>query len=425
MSKQIKLEIARENPEARCWIYSDLQLPAEKHELSDALQRARITEQNTPYEISVYECEALPLLPFRRLDSPTIDEMNFLAKRIDGLNEEERIVLQAVASKVLKYGEDEIVSVKDLINLTYGLDEVSIISNISSPYELGKFAIENDLNSDVESIPEDAVYLLDKEKIGRLQQKNDNGVFVDGKYIIAGEYALREVYDGKNLPLSAEEDISDYMFKLEVTKPPEGDNLNELESMAEWLTLPCERAKADELANKLGLDKIEDGVYIGFNSTVPQIDADNFGDMHNFDKLNSLSELMLQLTPSDQVKFKAVLSAEEPENIDEIFDVARNLEQYEFAPMIVDESHFFKSYLARHLDKNFDERWLDNLVVGCSASELLENLGGTVTDYGVVSARGGHLYELTPRYESEVITEPTEEKEEPDEEPTEQEIGGN
>ena len=52
-------------------------------------------------------------------------------------------------------------------------------------------------------------------------------------------------------------------------------------------------------------------------------------------------------------------------------------------------------------------------------------MGGTVTDYGVVSARGGHLYELTPRYESEVITEPTEEKEEPDEEPTEQEIGGN
>lgn len=425
MSKQIKLEIARENPEARCWIYSDLQLPAEKHELNDALQRARITEQNTPYEISIYECEALPLLPFRRLDSPTIDEMNFLAKRLDGLNEEEKLVLQAVASKVLKYGEDEIVSVKDLINLTYGLDEVSIISNISNPYELGKFTIENDLNSDVESIPEDAVYLLDKEKIGRLQQKNDNGVFVNGKYIIAGEYALREVYDGKNLPLSAEEDMSDYMFKLEVTKPPEGDNLNELESMAEWLTLPCERAKADELANKLGLDKIEDGVYIGFNSTVPQIDADNFGDMHNFDKLNSLSELMLQLTPSDQVKFKAVLSAEEPDYIDKIFDVARSLEQYEFAPMIVDESHFFKSYLARHLDKNFDERWLDNLVVGCSASELLENLGGTVTDYGVVSARGGHLYNLTPRYESEVITEPTEEKEEPDEEPTEQEIGGN
>ena len=425
MSKQIKLEIARENPEARCWIYSDLQLPAEKHELNDALQRARITEQNTPYEISVYECEALPLLPFRRLDSPTIDEMNFLAKRLDGLNEEERLVLQAVASKVLKYGEDEIVSVKDLINLTYGLDEVSIISNISNPYELGKFTIENDLNSDVESIPEDAVYLLDKEKIGRLQQKNDNGVFVNGKYIIAGEYALREVYDGKNLPLSAEEDMSDYMFKIEVTKPPEGDNLNELESMAEWLTLPCERVKADELANKLGLDKIEDGVYIGFNSTVPQIDADNFGDMHNFDKLNSLSELMLQLTPSDQVKFKAVLSAEEPDYIDKIFDVARNLEQYEFAPMIVDESHFFKSYLARHLDKNFDERWLDNLIVGCSASELLENLGGTVTDYGVVSARGGHLYNLTPRYESEVITEPTEENEEPDEEPTEQEIGGN
>lgn len=118
MAKQIKLEIARENPDAGNWLYADLQLPAEEHEIRDAFQRARITDSDTFYELSVYECEALPLLPFRRLDTTTVDEMNFLAKRLDGLNEDERLVLQAVSPRILKYGEDEIISIKDLINLT-------------------------------------------------------------------------------------------------------------------------------------------------------------------------------------------------------------------------------------------------------------------------------------------------------------------
>ena len=83
MAKQIKLEIARENPDAGNWLYADLQLPAEEHEIRDAFQRARITDSDTFYELSVYECEALPLLPFRRLDTTTVDEMNFLAKRLD------------------------------------------------------------------------------------------------------------------------------------------------------------------------------------------------------------------------------------------------------------------------------------------------------------------------------------------------------
>ena len=418
MAKQIKLEIARENPDAGNWLYADLQLPAEEHEIRDAFQRARITNSDTFYELSVYECEALPLLPFRRLDTTTVDEMNFLAKRLDGLNEDGRLVLQAVSPRVLKYGEDDIVSIKDLINLTYGLDEVSIISNVSNPHELGQFVIENDMHTDVEAVPEQAVYLLDKMKIGQLQQKNDGGVFLDGRYIIAGEYELREVYDGKELP--SDRPNLWYAFKLEITRPPEGDDLAEIESQAKWLSLPIDRAEADEFAQRLGLEKIEDCVYIGFDSSIPQIDADNFGDMHDFDQLNNLSEMMLEMSPADQVKFKAVLSSEEPETIEEILEVARGLDQYEFAPMVEDEAHFFKSYLLRHLDSKVDPKWLDTLLLRNEGTELLERLGGTITDYGVVSSRGGSLYDPVPRFEPEHT-----ETEEINQNEIKQTIGGN
>ncbi len=403
MAKQIKLEIAAENPESRSWLYADLQLPAEEHEIRDAFQRARITSPDTYHEFSIYECEAIPALPFRRLDSPSLDELNYLAKRLDSLNEEERLVLQAVSPKILKVGEDELVSPKDLINMTYGLDEVSIISNVGNAQQLGQFVIENDLHTDVEAVPDDSVYLLDRTRIGQLQQQNDGGVFIDGKYIVTAEYELPEVYDGKNLPM--ENPTSWFAFKMDVTKPPASDDLGEVEAIAETLTLPVDRADADELAKRLGMERIEDCVYLGFESSIPQIDADKFGDMHDFDQLNNLSEMMLEMSTSDQVKFKAVLSAEEPEKIEQILDIARSLDQYEFAPMVEDEAHFFKSYLLRHLDEKIDPRWLDSLLARNEGTELLERIGGTLTDYGVISSRGGSLYDPVPR------SEPTESEE--------------
>ena len=403
MSKQIKLEIAAENPESRSWLYADLQLPAEEHEIRDAFQRARITSPDTYHEFSIYECEAIPALPFRRLDFPTLDELNFLAKRLDSLNEEERLVLKAISPKILKVGEDELVSPKDLINMTYGLNEVSIISNVGNAQQLGQFVIENNLHTDVDAVPDDSVYLLDRTRIGQLQQQNDGGVFIDGKYIVTAEYELPEVYDGKNLPM--ENPTSWFAFKMDVTRPPASDDLGEVEAIAETLTLPVNRADADELAKRLGMERIEDCVYLGFESSIPQIDADKFGDMHDFDQLNNLSEMMLEMSPSDQVKFKAVLSAEEPEKIEQILDIARSLDQYEFAPMVEDEAHFFKSYLLRHLDEKIDPRWLDSLLARNEGTELLERIGGTLTDYGVISSRGGSLYDPVPR------SEPTESEE--------------
>ena len=418
MAKQIKLEIARENPDAGNWLYADLQLPAEEHEIRDAFQRARITSSDVYHEYSIYECEAIPILPFRRLDSPSIDELNFLAKRLDELNDMERIVLRAVSPRILKAGEDEIISPKDLINMTYGLDDVSVIANVNSSRDLGQFVIDNDLNLDVEAIPKDSLYLLDAVKIGQLQQQNDGGVFMDGYYILAGEYELPEVYDGITLP--TEESTPWYAFKLDVTRPPKGDDLGEVEKIAETLILPVEREDADALAQRLGLERIEDCVYLGFESSIPQIDGDKFGDMHNFDQLNNLSEMMLEMSPSDQVKFKAVLSAEEPESIEQVLDVARSLDQYEFAPMVEDEAHFFKSYLQRHLDTKVDPRWLDSLLARNEGTELLERVGGTLTDYGVISSRGGTLYEPVSRYEPEQA-----ETEEIEHNEIKQTIGGN
>ena len=88
----------------------------------------------------------------------------------------------------------------DLINMTYGLDSVMIASNVGTDRQLGQFVIDNELNEDVNAIPETSLYLLDLERIGKLQRDVDGGVFVGNCYVVAGAFEMPHVYDGIHLP---------------------------------------------------------------------------------------------------------------------------------------------------------------------------------------------------------------------------------
>ena len=395
MAKQMKVEISSPKGLNGEWLYASLDLPAEEHEIRDAYHRARVMSHEDERYLSVYDCDAFPMLSFVRVETEGIDELNFLAQRLDSLEEHERNVLLAITPRIIKnVGEGDVVSAKDLINMTYGLDKVTVAPYVKSVTELGELIIQSEMYPWMESVPDEALPYLDREKIGNELYKKDNGAFIKGMYIATGEYEFQEVYDGQNIPNFGVSTA--YAFRLELAKPPTGDE-DISEQPTEWLGLPVDREGADAAAERLGVGKIEDCVYLGFESSVPQIEGDHFGNMQDFDKLNSLADMMLQMSPSDQVKFKAVLSAEEPSKIEEILDVARNLDRYELATQVDDATQFFKSYLMRHMDNAVDPKWLDTLLLRNEGHELAERLGATFTDYGVVSARDRGLYEPITR----------------------------
>ena len=90
MAKTIKIELAKENPQGVGWFYGYVELPAEEHEIRDAYQKARITDNDNAYhDITILDCPRLPELTQIRIDGATIDELNFLAKRLDSLTDEE------------------------------------------------------------------------------------------------------------------------------------------------------------------------------------------------------------------------------------------------------------------------------------------------------------------------------------------------
>ena len=162
--KTLIVELSRNNLQGSGYFYASLELPAKTYELQDALQRLRLrAEGDDFFEVSVASCPLLPGLEDRRLDSPRLWELNFFAQRLAKLNEEEQAVLQAVAPGFINEDEEPL-GMKDLINLTYGLDKVSILSNVSNDKQLGAFVIENGLHPDIAAIPDESRYLLDERR---------------------------------------------------------------------------------------------------------------------------------------------------------------------------------------------------------------------------------------------------------------------
>ena len=251
---------------------------------------------------------------------------------------------------------------------------------------------------DFADIPEYSLYLLNKAQIGKLQRENDGGIFVGNTYVVAGEYSLPEVYDGEHIP---KEDENPFVFRLYISKASEGDS-GEIIHLAQWINLPIEKPEAEKIAHSLDATHIEDCVYYGLESVIPQITEETFGNMQDFDELNNLAQHYTLLSQSEQVKFKAALEAEKPLNISAANDIADHLYQYSFDSRTEQSSEFFKLYLSGHLDTKFDTEWLDTLLTRNEGDRLLARLGATITDYGVISARGHSLNELVPYDEPEV-----------------------
>lgn len=398
--KIMRLELSAENPVHGGYYYAELLLPAADYEIKDAMQRTRAVGRENTVEVSILECDILPELQDIRLDTFSMDELNFLAKRLSSLPDEELPVFYAVTEQIFNDADENPVSIKDLINCTYSLDTVPVAHNVSNLSELGRFAFENELLSDLEGIPESVVPFLNAEQIGRVQQKNDNGVFEGRLYIPTVHYDRPEIYDGVTLP-DEEPETSDFAIRLLVSGTPEhikGDPVDR----AIWLDLPMASDILANYAAAFNEADIGDCVYYDFESVIPQITSDMFDSMEEIDELNTLAQRIAAMSESEQVMFKAVLDAENTASIQNALNVAQNLWRYEFTAEPDTADAFFKKYILENTSTEFDSRWLENLLPRNEADKLLGRIGATVTDYGVISARNGHLFKPVPYDEPEV-----------------------
>ena len=358
-------------------------LPANKNEVIDAMDRAKIFGETF---VRIENCDEFPELNgFEFSEEPTVDELNFLAKRLEEISGDEEDITPTIAYRALL--RKPLDSVKEAINSTYDLDTVPVYP-CKNVYAYGEIVLENEMLEELKDVPDEVYDLLDPDKAGRAMMEREGGVFINGYYAVADSYEPALVYD-EELP----EPQEDWVFRLEVASVP--DKPEDFHKMkTEILTLPADEDRMQDIAEALGERHIDECNIMKFESALPQIDDSAIKSAEDIYLLNEIAWKFSELSREDAVKFKAVLQNENWENLNRAENVLENLGGYDFDISVTDASDFGRKYLSEMLPPDFDR----SLLEGINAAELTKNVlqanGGVLTSYGAVSGYGGHLYSL-------------------------------
>lgn len=365
-------------------------LPANRNDVIDAMDREKIFGETF---LRINECDEVPeLAGYEFKEEPTLDELNFLAKRIEEIASDKEDFTSLIAYRALL--QRGFGTINEAINSTYNLQTIPVYP-CRDLREYGEIVLENEMLEEFDDIPDEVYEMLDPEKAGRAMMKREGGVFIDGYYAVASSYEPALVYN-EELP----ERMEDWVFRFEIT-----GNFTENKDDYEVLTLPADEDDMQRTAEKFGEKYIVECVCVGFESTIPQISDVCFEGMEDIYALNDIARRYSELSREDAAKFKAILEHELWRGWDKINAVLNDLDCYEFDGSINYSYEFGTKYLSKMLPPDFDRSLLDGALNDNFGNRILRENKCVITDYGVVSHYGGHLYSMVEAPDREVSPE--------------------
>ena len=171
-----------------------VKFPTTAEEMKEVFKRIGIGQKDDfgqPYEewfITDYDCYVDGL--YNKLgEYENLDELNYLASKLDEMSESEYAQFQAG----MEMG-DHCGSLQEIINLTENLDCYEVYPNIEDYDDLGRYYIEE---LDVMQVPEHLQNYIDYEAYGRDVALEENGTFTDQGYVRDTGDRFCEYYDGE------------------------------------------------------------------------------------------------------------------------------------------------------------------------------------------------------------------------------------
>lgn len=302
-----------------------------------------------------------------------LDELDYLAKRLDGFGDDEVAQFQAMAEKL------GLTSLKDLINLSFCCQQATVITDFSDLESVGRSHYMN-LNGGCASLEE--LENVDGVESALLLIEGNQGVVTPYGVVYDNGMQLEQIYDGKHFPFYLYDDA---VLSLGLISKGQPENTKK----ATWLYLPATRKQLERGMLRSGIQDPEDMCFQVGNSEFPiEVDvALDFKQESIFD-LNDLAWAVARLDRDNLQKLGAVVALAEPENASQIRCLAENLDLFQFAPgahtpaeygmfMIQQSGHF-------EYDPNLDE-FYDYEKYGL---QHMNQETGTFTDRGYVAYHG-------------------------------------
>ena len=307
-----------------------------------------------------------------------VEELNYLAKRLDSFDTGEAAQFQAMAHKL------ELFELKDLINLTFCCQQATVITDFSNLDAVGR---DHYMNLHGGSASVDELNVLDGKKTARQLIENGGGTITPYGVVYDNGMKLEPVYDGRFFPCYYYEPNA---ITVAVTSKAEPEDTKHIT----WLFLPMVQEEIDRALQRAGITNPAD-VRLRMEDTQLPDEVDVLLDMEqeSLADLNALAQAADALSTDDMKKLGAVVTLAEPKSAAQIKNLAENLDLFDFAPGAHSPAEYGK-YMIRQsgrfeYDENLDA-FYDYEKYG---TERMNAEDGMFTDRGYVAYKGYYSME--------------------------------
>lgn len=272
-----------------------------------------------------------------------VEELNYLAKRLDSFDTGEAAQFQAMAHKL------ELFELKDLINLTFCCQQATVITDFSDLAAIGR---DHYMNLHGGSASVDELNALDGKETARQLIENGGGTITPYGVVYDNGMKLEPLYNGRQFP--------EYLYD----NSGMGLKIVPAENQApELLWLPASEQQIRRTLLRTGWQDPDHADYT-IDVFLLQKEVGEILDekRDSLDSLNAMCGAIAKLDQKDRAKLEAVIIFAEPENAGEICRLAENLDQFDFIPGVHTPKEYGKYMIQEsgrfgyddHLDAFYD-----------------------------------------------------------------------
>ena len=302
-----------------------------------------------------------------------VEELNYLAKRLDSFDIGEAAQFQAMVHKL------ELSELRDLINLTFCCQETTVITDFSDLAAVGRDHYMN-LHGGCATVAE--LEALNGEETARRLIESGSGTVTPYGVAYDNGMKLEQVYDGQFFPCYYYEPHATTVAVTSKSEPENTDNIT-------WLYLPMAQEEIDRALQRAGITDFADLRLRLEDSQLPN-EVNVLLDMEHesLENLNALAQATDALSTDDIKKLCAVVTLAKPQNAEQVKNLAENLDLFDFAPDAHSPAEYGKYMIRQSGHYDFDENLDEFYDYEGYAQQHINDEDGMFTDRGYIAYKG-------------------------------------
>ena len=194
MSELFSIQLQNRQQQGRDGVWLDL--PTTTEQVQTALRQIGISSDNPQgLSISGYfaEEEKRFAIPYNMVLASSVDELNFLASRLEILSTGERAELNAA----LQAPQSELFSIGRITDFPENVDYYVYLPDVHGPAQLGDYYLNR---SGMVDMPEEWKGGIDTAQFGRYVAQQEQGMFTEYGYLVKSGDAWQKVHEGQPVP---------------------------------------------------------------------------------------------------------------------------------------------------------------------------------------------------------------------------------